>query len=164
MIEGILHSPVKERGLQPAPAQLRNRSRTGKQCNPIMHAQRTGSTRFAVELGEKTETLLGCRRYDTVLRKKFEQFRVFVSPALRVYIGPERGFVRLDNAHSDIAVNVRRRLAGRTTEYAAELDGPVVAGAKQVQCSHARQRAHFMKCGRPAFKEEFLDRTERGRV
>ena len=65
MVEGVVHTLVNERCLQPTTPQLRNRSRTGEQSNAIMNAQHASGAGFSVMLGEEAQTLLACCRYGT---------------------------------------------------------------------------------------------------
>jgi fructose-specific phosphotransferase system component IIB len=64
MIEGVAHTLMQKRSLQPTTPQLGNRSRVAKQGNSIMNAQNAG-TRFSVMLGKEAQTVLACCRYGT---------------------------------------------------------------------------------------------------
>jgi|ERR1700730_2973450 len=65
MVEGVAHTLVKERCLQPTTPQLRNRSRAAEQSNAIMNAQHASGARFPVMFGEEAQTFLACCRYGT---------------------------------------------------------------------------------------------------
>jgi len=64
-VEGVVHTLVKERRLQPTTPQLRNRSRAAEQSNAIMNAQHASGTRFPVMFGEEAQTVPARRRYGT---------------------------------------------------------------------------------------------------
>lgn len=52
-MEGVAHTLFKERGLQPAAAQLWNGCRTAEEGDSLMKAEHSGGTRFAVYRGKK---------------------------------------------------------------------------------------------------------------
>src|SRR5690348_4934876 len=89
---------------------------------------------------------------------------MFVRPAPRAYVSPELSFLRVDNAHPDIAVVFGRGLFNRPIEDVADFDRSIVAGAKQVQSSDPRERTYFMHRPSPAIDEETLDHIQRGRA
>jgi hypothetical protein len=65
MVEGVAHTFVKERGLQPTSPQFWNCSRASKQSNAFMNAQHASGARFPVMFGEEAQTFLACCRYGT---------------------------------------------------------------------------------------------------
>src|SRR5688500_50216 len=88
---------------------------------------------------------------------------MLVRPASGAYVIPEMRVLRTDHAHRDIAVVHWRGLLDRPIEDAADLDRPVVSGAKQLECGDSRQRTYFEKHRHAALPKEALDRIQRSR-
>jgi hypothetical protein len=61
MVEGVAHTLVKKRSLQPTTPQLWDRRRAAKQRNFVMHTQHASGAGSAVNLSEKAHTLFACR-------------------------------------------------------------------------------------------------------
>ncbi len=78
MVEGVSHTLLKERRLQPSTTHLRNCSRTGEQSDSVMDTKPACSARLAFKLGEKARTLLARCRNGGGLQNKIEKFRMFV--------------------------------------------------------------------------------------
>ena len=160
MVEGVAHTLSEERRLQPATAQVWNRGGTAEQRNPLMDAQHAGGAGFAVDLGEEAQTLLAGCRDGTDLLQKVQKFRMFVGPGLSADVRPQLRLCRPDTAHPDVGVVFRRGRFDGPRKNVADLDGPVVAPAQQVQRSDARERTHLEKHRRSAVEKEALDRIE----
>lgn len=89
MRDGVAHALVQEGGLQAAMAQFGNCRRSGKQRNPAVDAEHTGSPRFSIKFGQEAHAIGARGRYRSNLQQKIAQFRVLVGPAARADIGPK---------------------------------------------------------------------------
>jgi len=102
MAEGIAHTRVEQRRLQPTAAKLRDGGRTAEQGHAVMQTEHAGGARLAVILGEEARTILACGHYGAGCHNKVPQFRMFVCPASGVYVGPELRLLWTGNARVDV--------------------------------------------------------------
>ena len=163
VFKGIAHTLLKQRRLQPAPTQFGYRRRAGEQSHSIVHGECACCSRLAVDFGKKAHAMLAIRGDGGGSREEIAQFRIIVCPGSCAYLRPEGIFGGMYYPYRDIAVFRGRERFTWPIEDAADLDGPIVTGAEQVQRGVARERAHLEIHRRCAIEEETLDSVERDR-
>ena len=110
MLEGVSHTFLKERRLQPSPAHLGNCGRTGEHSYSVVDPKRGRGAGFPFKFGQKARTLLARRGNSASFQNKIEKFRMFVCPGLCAHVGPELRFFRLRNPHSYCVTGLSRGL------------------------------------------------------
>ena len=78
MFEGVAHTRLKERRLQPSTTHLWNCGPAGEQSDSLMDTKRAGSAELALKLGEEARTPLARCRNGGGLQYKIEKFRMLV--------------------------------------------------------------------------------------
>ena len=162
MIEGVAHTLMQERCLQPTPPQLGNRSRAAEQSNSIMNAQHASGTRFSVMFGEEAQTVRACCTYGTQIQKKIPKFGMFVRPAPCADVTPQLRFFRRDEPHTDGTLLFCSGPLDRPTKNIAYLDRSVIAGTEHLQHSNSYEGTHFVEHRRSAVEKETLNHVQRG--
>ena len=98
-----------------------------------MDTQRSGRARLPVDFGQKAVALVASGGNGAGLKTEIEQFGMFMGPAARADLIPQRRFYRFDDAHRGAGWDGLSSLVDRAEQDITDLDGAVVAGAQQVQ-------------------------------
>src|SRR5579872_194404 len=160
-MEGVAHALLQERGLQATPAQLWDSGRTAEERHAVMNTEHAGSARFAVQLGQEAQTLARGRNR-AGLQEKIQKFRMFVGPTSGIRVGPELRLRRARDPYSDIGPAFARGFLDGPVQDIADLNGPVIAIAQQLNGCDTNQRTHFVPHRRASVEKEALEPIEGG--
>jgi hypothetical protein len=118
----------------------------------------------AVNFAYEAQTPVARRSDQPDLTEKVPKFGMLLPPGLCVNGSKQLGLFGPDKPNTHAAIVFGLGPLDTSTQDVADLDRPVVPGAKQVECSDSGVRTHFVNRRRSTLEEESLDRLERSQA